>query len=80
MTLRADTYGGPHPTWGISGGTLLVGVPPAVVARWLGSNRLSRPGVLPPELAIEPEPFFAELAKRGFTTTLTKTETVAAPE
>jgi saccharopine dehydrogenase-like NADP-dependent oxidoreductase len=53
-------------------------VPPAVIARWLASNRLSRPGVLPPELAIEPEPFFAELAKRGFTTTLTKTETVAA--
>jgi saccharopine dehydrogenase-like NADP-dependent oxidoreductase len=79
VTLRADTFGGPYPEWGISGGTLLVGVPPAVIARWLGSNRLSRPGVQPPELAIEPEPFFAELAQRGFTTTLTKTETVAAP-
>ncbi len=80
VTLRADTFGGPYPEWGISGGTLLVGVPPAVIARWLGSNRLSRPGVQPPELVIEPEPFFAELAQRGFTTTLTKTETVAAPK
>jgi saccharopine dehydrogenase-like NADP-dependent oxidoreductase len=79
VTLRADTYGGPYPEWGISGGTLLVAVPPAVVARWLASNRLSKPGVLPPEVAIEPEPFFAELARRGFTTTLTRTETVAAP-
>lgn len=79
VTLRADTFGGPYPPWGVSGGTLLVGVPPAVVARWLASNRLSRPGVWPPEQAIEPDPFFAELAKRGFTTTLTRTETTAAP-
>jgi saccharopine dehydrogenase-like NADP-dependent oxidoreductase len=80
VTLRADTSGGPYPEWGVSGGTLLVAAPPAIVARWLGSNRLARPGVSPPEQAIEPEPFFAELARRGFTTTLTRTETVAAPE
>jgi saccharopine dehydrogenase-like NADP-dependent oxidoreductase len=80
VILRADTSGGAHREWGISGGTLLVGVPPAVVARWLASARLSRPGVWPPEMVVEPEPFFAELAKRGFTTTLTRTETTAAPE
>jgi saccharopine dehydrogenase-like NADP-dependent oxidoreductase len=79
VTLRADTSGGPYPEWGVSGGTLLVAIPPAVVARWLGSNALSRPGVWPPEQAIEPEPLFAELARRGFTTTMTRTETVAAP-
>ncbi|HMK09622.1 MAG TPA: SDR family NAD(P)-dependent oxidoreductase [Anaerolineales bacterium] len=79
VTLRADTSGGPNPEWGISGGTLLVGVPPAVVARWLGSKRLSRPGVWAPEQVVEPELFFAELATRGFTTTLTRTETVAGP-
>jgi saccharopine dehydrogenase-like NADP-dependent oxidoreductase len=49
------------------------------VARWLAGGKLNRPGVWPPELAIDPEPFFAELAERGFTTTLTRTETVAAP-
>jgi saccharopine dehydrogenase-like NADP-dependent oxidoreductase len=80
VTLRADTSGGPHRAWGISGGTLLVGVPPAVVARWLATKRLDRPGVWPPEVAVDPEPFFAELAKRGFTTTLTRTETTAAPD
>jgi saccharopine dehydrogenase-like NADP-dependent oxidoreductase len=79
VTLRVDTSGGPHEEWGLSGGTMLVGVPPAVVARWLASGRLARPGVWPPEVVIEPEPFFAELADRGFTTTLTRTETVAAP-
>jgi len=79
VTLRADTSGGPHPAWGVSGGTLLVAVAPAIVARWIASKRLTRPGVWPPEQVVEPEPFFAELAGRGFTTTLTRTETVAAP-
>jgi saccharopine dehydrogenase-like NADP-dependent oxidoreductase len=79
VTVRADTFGGPHREWGVSGGTLLVGVPPAIVARWLAAGKLDRPGVWPPELAIDPEPFFAELTERGFTTTLTRTETVAAP-
>ena len=79
VILRADTSGGPSPEWGVSGGTRLVAAPPAIVARWLGSKRLSKPGVWPPETAIEPEPFFAELARRGFTTTFTRTETIAAP-
>ena len=79
VVLRADTHGGPHPGWGVSGGTLLVASAPAIVARWLASGRLGRPGVWPPEQAVEPEPFFAELARRGFTTTLTRTETVAEP-
>ena len=79
VVLRADTHGGPYAEWGVSGGTLLVAVAPAIVARWLASGRLGRPGVWAPEQAIEPEPFFAELAARGFTTTLTRTATVAEP-
>ena len=79
VTLRADTTGWPHPEWGVSGGTLLVGVPPAVLARWMADGRLTRPGVWAPEQVVDPIPFFDELALRGFTTTLTRTETVAAP-
>jgi saccharopine dehydrogenase-like NADP-dependent oxidoreductase len=79
VMLRADTTGWPHPEWGVSGGTLLVGVPPAVIARWLADGRLKRPGVWAPEQVIEARPFFDELAERGFTTTLTRTETFAAP-
>lgn len=77
VLLRAETVGGPHREWGISGGTLLVAAPPAIVARWLASGSLRRPGVWPPEQVIQPDPFFAELAGRGFTTRLARTETVA---
>jgi saccharopine dehydrogenase-like NADP-dependent oxidoreductase len=77
VLLRAETAGGPHPTWGVSGGTLLVAAPPAIVARWMAEGRLRRPGVWPPEQAVEPEPFFEELTRRGFTTRLSRTETVA---
>jgi saccharopine dehydrogenase-like NADP-dependent oxidoreductase len=79
VLLRAETVGGPRPEWGISGGTLLVAAPPAIVARWLASGRLRRPGVWPPEQAVEPQPFFDELTRRGFTTRLSRTETVAQP-
>jgi saccharopine dehydrogenase-like NADP-dependent oxidoreductase len=51
---------------------VVVGSPPAVVARWLGSGELSEPGVHPPETAVAPQPFYAELAKRGVKTTLTE--------
>jgi saccharopine dehydrogenase-like NADP-dependent oxidoreductase len=78
--LRADTMGGPYDAWGISGGTVLVAVPPAVVARWLAEGRLDRPGVWPPEQIIEPAPFFEALAEYGFTTSLTRREVVSAPE
>jgi saccharopine dehydrogenase-like NADP-dependent oxidoreductase len=79
VLMRAETFGGPHRDWGISGGTLLVAAPPAIVARWLASGSVDRPGVWPPEQVIEPQPFFDELTRRGFTTRLTRTETVAQP-
>ncbi|HSR46910.1 MAG TPA: saccharopine dehydrogenase NADP-binding domain-containing protein [Anaerolineales bacterium] len=78
VVLRADTSGGPNPAYGVSGGTLLVAVPPAIVARWLAARKLERPGVWAPEQVVEPQPFFAELARRGFTTALTRAETIAA--
>ena len=77
VLLRAETVGGRHAGWGISGGTLLVAAPPAIVARWLAAGSLNRPGVWPPEQVVEPGPFFDELTQRGFTTRLSRTETVA---
>jgi saccharopine dehydrogenase-like NADP-dependent oxidoreductase len=79
VTLRVDTSGWSHPQWGVSGGTHLVGAAPAIVARWLASGELSRPGVWAPEQVVPPEPFFAELGARGFTTRLARSETVAGP-
>jgi saccharopine dehydrogenase-like NADP-dependent oxidoreductase len=49
-------------------GSRPTGVAPAIIAQWLASGRISEPGVWPPELAVEPEPFFAALAQRDIHT------------
>lgn len=76
VTLRIDTTAWPKKEWSVSGGTFLVASPPAIVARWLAEGRVERKGVLPPEVAVEPEPFFAELWRRGAGTEVTRTELV----
>ena len=43
-------------------GALPTGIAPAIGAIWLAEGRVE-PGVLPPELALDPEPFFKELEK-----------------
>jgi saccharopine dehydrogenase-like NADP-dependent oxidoreductase len=54
-------------------GALPTGVSPSIAAQWLGEGRVP-PGVWPPELAIEPEPFFAQLDQRGIPTQVSITE------
>ncbi len=77
VTLRMDTWAWPHERWGISGSKLMVGSPPAVVARWLADGRLRKPGVWAPEQAVDGEAFFADLAKRGIGSSLSREEVVA---
>ena len=77
LIVRVDTTAWPHPDYGVSGGTLVVGAPPAVVARWLAAGEVSVTGVYPPETSVEPGRFFAELAQRGIKTEVTVTERVA---
>jgi saccharopine dehydrogenase-like NADP-dependent oxidoreductase len=60
----------PHPAWGAGAGQLDTGVPPSVVAQFLATKVIDRPGVLPPEDAVPPEPFLAELAARNMEVTL----------
>lgn len=72
-TLRADTTGWSEDTPG-SISPRLVSAAPAIVARWIAEGRLRKPGVWAPEAAVEPESFFREMAARGFTTSLTRTE------
>jgi saccharopine dehydrogenase-like NADP-dependent oxidoreductase len=48
-------------------GALPTGVAPARAAVWLAEGRIP-PGVHPPELAIDPEPFFKELESRDIPT------------
>ncbi len=77
LTVRVDSTAWPHADYGVSGGTLVVGVPPAVVARWLAAGEVEQKGVHPPETGVEPQRFFKELAQRRITTEITVTEQFA---
>jgi saccharopine dehydrogenase (NAD+, L-lysine-forming) len=48
-------------------GALPTGTVPSITAQWLAAGRVE-PGVWAPEAALDPEPFFAELEKRGIVT------------
>jgi saccharopine dehydrogenase-like NADP-dependent oxidoreductase len=77
VRLRLDTVAWPSAELRVKGGTVVVGSPAAIVGRWLGSGRLSEPGVHPPETAISPQQFYEDLAKRGVQTTLTEESVLA---
>jgi len=53
-------------------GALPTGVAPAIAAIWLGEGRI-KPGVYPPEVALDPETFFKELEVVDIFTQVTKT-------
>src|SRR5829696_4894569 len=64
----------PHPGWQAGAGQVDTGVPPSIVARFLATKVIDRPGVLAPEDAVPPEPFLAELASRNMEVTLVTRE------
>jgi len=65
VTLRYEAVTGPHKAWNVGGGTVDTGVPPSIAAQWMATGRIKERGVLPPETAFEPIPYFKELAARG---------------
>ncbi len=69
VTVRVDTVAHGRADWALAGGTLLTATPPAIVAAWLASGALRRPGVHAPEAVIEPGLLFDALAARGMPTT-----------
>ena len=71
---KVETTAHPHQEWGVSGGTLLVAAPPAIVARWLASGSVQETGVLPPERAVDAARFFRDLEARGARTTVSVAE------
>ncbi len=77
LIVRVDTTAWPHEDYGVGGGTLVVGVPPAVVARWLAAGEVPVKGVYPPETSVNPDRFFQELAERRIHTEVTVTEQFA---
>ena len=56
-------------------GALPTGVAPAIAAVWLGEGRIE-PGVFPPEVALDPIPFFKELEERKIYTQVTTTQSL----
>jgi saccharopine dehydrogenase-like NADP-dependent oxidoreductase len=58
-------------------GSRPTGVAPAIIAHWLADGRISQPGVFPSEAIVEPEPFFAELARRDIHTRVSVTSSLA---
>ena len=67
---RAHTTAGPSAGRAISGGTLLVAAPAAIVARQMAAGTIAATGVQAPERVIEPAPFFARLRERGARTSV----------
>jgi saccharopine dehydrogenase (NAD+, L-lysine-forming) len=64
------TYNLSHPgseQWGHSCTGRVTGIPASIGAQMIAAGRALSPGVLGPEAAFEPWPFFAELAKREIT-------------
>jgi saccharopine dehydrogenase-like NADP-dependent oxidoreductase len=56
-------------------GALPTGVAPAITAVWLAEGRVE-PGVYPPEVALDPLPFFKELEEREIFTQETRTKNI----
>src|SRR2546422_2506873 len=71
---KGEATAWPHKAWGISGGTLLVATPPAIVARWIARGQMKLAGALPPEQAVDAAAFFRDLEARGARTTVAVAE------
>lgn len=56
-------------------GALPTGVAPAIAAIWLAEKRVPS-GVYPPEMVVEPEPFFKELETRSISTQVSVTSKI----
>jgi lysine 6-dehydrogenase len=65
VTLRYEAVTWPHKKWNVGGGVVDTGVPPSIAAQWMVKGLTKGPGVLPPEIAFEPMPYFRELSARG---------------
>ena len=64
VKVRYDAITLPHMRWNIGGGTVDTGVPPSIAAQWIASGKIRMKGVVPPELCVEPLPYFRELNLR----------------
>jgi lysine 6-dehydrogenase len=76
VEVLAECVVRPHPEWQAGAGQLDTGVPPSVVAQFLGHKVIDRSGVFAPEDAVPPELYLAELARRRMEVVLVTREAV----
>jgi len=60
-----DVINDAKPEWNASSSGFVTGVPASIIAQMLARGDIQLKGVLPSELCVKPEPFIAELKKRG---------------
>jgi len=65
VTLRYEAVTWPHKKWNVGGGVVDTGVPPSIAAQWMVKGLIKEPGVIAPEVAFDPVPYFKELSARG---------------
>lgn len=73
VVVRVDVESWARPEWQVSGGNLVTGVAPSIVAQWLADGTISERGVLAPEIGVPARPFFKALEQRGVRTTISET-------
>ncbi len=66
-TVTVDCISTPNLEWRIDGGAVGTGTPPAIAAAWIATGQIRARGVAPPEVAVDPLPFFRELGAKGRT-------------
>lgn len=62
--LQCEAITFPHKRWNIGGGTIDTGVPPSIAAQWIIQGKIDVKGVMPPEVCVDPLPYFRELNLR----------------
>ncbi len=65
VTLRYEAITWPHKKWNVGGGVVDTGIPPSIAAQWAVKGIIKIHGVVPPEIAFDPLPYFKELSARG---------------
>lgn len=64
VQVQCDAITFPNKRWNIGGGTVDTGVPISIAAQWIVNGKIKVKGVVPPELCIDPLPYFKELNQR----------------
>ncbi|MDQ7826724.1 MAG: saccharopine dehydrogenase NADP-binding domain-containing protein [Candidatus Eremiobacteraeota bacterium] len=64
VECRMESIVRPHSRWKVSAGALDTGVPASIIAQMIADGQIRKRGVLPPEVCVDTEQYFKELALR----------------